>query len=416
MIKKLFVSVSVLIFFGLTFTSTAFAVATPWSDLTDPAADLSLSTGAFTTTLTAGSATTGNLLNLQDTTGNTGTGFLLNLATASGSAASPLQVSAGGSNGLMINAVGNLGIGTTTQTAKTEIISNANDQTSLRLNPFSPTQTAPGILLSRLDTTGVGINHGADSLALDLQVNTHLDTPGAIRLQAIHQRPYNDEAKFRISTGGGTKIADFYTQTSVQSTFDLYDAVTGNVGLKLVAQSGSGGGIGSKLTATGAVLMLGSNNVDGNILTANTIGTGNLHFTVAAPFGAGTLVARNTNQATSVLFNGQDFNTGATRISITNTYGGDSAAINLFNSVGTQTALISATTNSYLNGGKVGIGTTTPQGILDVSSTTSGFLPPRMTQTQRDAIASPVEGMVIYNLTAHKLNVYTGTWETITSN
>jgi|GEM_PF-1332964 len=53
---------------------------------------------------------------------------------------------------------------------------------------------------------------------------------------------------------------------------------------------------------------------------------------------------------------------------------------------------------------------------LAVSSTTEGFLTPRMTTTQRDAISSPAEGLEIYNLTTHKKNFYNGTaWEVITS-
>ncbi len=47
---------------------------------------------------------------------------------------------------------------------------------------------------------------------------------------------------------------------------------------------------------------------------------------------------------------------------------------------------------------QVGIGTTTPAGSaqLDVSSTTKGFLLPRMTYIQRNAIASPVAGLMIW--------------------
>ncbi len=47
---------------------------------------------------------------------------------------------------------------------------------------------------------------------------------------------------------------------------------------------------------------------------------------------------------------------------------------------------------------QTGIGTTTPDASaqLDVSSTTKGFLPPRMTETERDAITSPADGLVIY--------------------
>ena len=40
--------------------------------------------------------------------------------------------------------------------------------------------------------------------------------------------------------------------------------------------------------------------------------------------------------------------------------------------------------------------------------TTKGFLPPRMTTTQRDAISSPATGLTIYNTTTNALNVYNG--------
>jgi hypothetical protein len=61
--------------------------------------------------------------------------------------------------------------------------------------------------------------------------------------------------------------------------------------------------------------------------------------------------------------------------------------------------------------GRVGIGTLSPisSAILDLSSTTRGFLPPRMTTTERNAIASPVAGLMIYNTTTNLINVYNGT-------
>ena len=59
------------------------------------------------------------------------------------------------------------------------------------------------------------------------------------------------------------------------------------------------------------------------------------------------------------------------------------------------------------------MGTNTPQAQLDVSSTTSGFIPPRMTTAQRDSLAH-VEGMAIYNTETDQLEVYTGSaWETV---
>src|SRR4030042_2387705 len=58
----------------------------------------------------------------------------------------------------------------------------------------------------------------------------------------------------------------------------------------------------------------------------------------------------------------------------------------------------------------IGIGTASPNAnaILDVTSTTKAFMPPRMTTTERDAIPSPTEGMVIYNITTHVLDHYNG--------
>lgn len=57
--------------------------------------------------------------------------------------------------------------------------------------------------------------------------------------------------------------------------------------------------------------------------------------------------------------------------------------------------------------GNIGIGTTAPLACaqLEVASTERGFLPPRMTETQRDAIPSQVNGLIIFNLTTGKLQV-----------
>jgi hypothetical protein len=53
---------------------------------------------------------------------------------------------------------------------------------------------------------------------------------------------------------------------------------------------------------------------------------------------------------------------------------------------------------------------------LQVDSTVRGFLPPRMTTAQKNAIGTPATGLVIYDTTLNKLAVFTGVnWETVTS-
>ena len=61
--------------------------------------------------------------------------------------------------------------------------------------------------------------------------------------------------------------------------------------------------------------------------------------------------------------------------------------------------------------GSMGIGTTTPatSAKLDISSTTQGFLPPRLTIAQRNGISNPAEGLEIWNTDCKELQVFNGT-------
>lgn len=63
-----------------------------------------------------------------------------------------------------------------------------------------------------------------------------------------------------------------------------------------------------------------------------------------------------------------------------------------------------------VDSGSVGIGTVTPvpSAALDITSTTQGFLPPRLTTTQQGSIASPATGLVIYNTDSAALCHYNG--------
>jgi hypothetical protein len=62
---------------------------------------------------------------------------------------------------------------------------------------------------------------------------------------------------------------------------------------------------------------------------------------------------------------------------------------------------------------QVGIGTTNPEvsSILDIQSTNKGFLLPRLTTAQRDAISLPATGLLIYNTTTSIFNFYNSGWK-----
>lgn len=66
---------------------------------------------------------------------------------------------------------------------------------------------------------------------------------------------------------------------------------------------------------------------------------------------------------------------------------------------------------------QVGIGTNSPNAsaAVDITSTTQGFLPPRMTTAERDAVTLPAAGLMIFNTTNSELQVYNGSLWTTTN-
>jgi hypothetical protein len=59
---------------------------------------------------------------------------------------------------------------------------------------------------------------------------------------------------------------------------------------------------------------------------------------------------------------------------------------------------------------QVGIGTINPDGsaALDITSTTKGLLPPRMTTDQRNLITSAAKGLIVFNTTLNTLQINEG--------
>jgi trimeric autotransporter adhesin len=61
----------------------------------------------------------------------------------------------------------------------------------------------------------------------------------------------------------------------------------------------------------------------------------------------------------------------------------------------------------------IGIGTTTPNpsAKLDIVDTAKGMLMPRLTKQQRNAIANPALGLMVFNISDSSVYYFNGTWQ-----
>ena len=220
---------------------------------------------------------------------------------------------------------------------------------------------SPLILLSnsaeamRLFTTGnIGINTTTDA-GFRLDVNGTARVQGALTLSA---------ASPSITLGGDLTI----TSTAYPSRVASYDTLNSNLNL-IAGGFGEGMFIGNRLTgsrtSTTFVSPDGLNAVGSAKITAYD-GNGNTNIQ-ASNNGNRSIVLRGLGAGGSVLIG------------------------NITTGNGTQ----------YTS-------------ILTLESTTQGFLPPRMTTTQKNAIATPAAGLMVYDTTLNLMSVYNGTtWITL---
>ena len=144
----------------------------------------------------------------------------------------------------------------------------------------------------------------------------------------------------------------------------------------------------------------GSTSATTSLLVQNSAGTAALTVRddLSATFGGNITTNNNViTRGVSIGTSGINFQSASNTLIVPSTLGWD--------------ILYNGATNNVQIGRTGFIGSRESSASLQVDSTTQGFLPPRMTTTQKNAIASPAAGLVVYDSTTNKLCCYNGsTW------
>jgi hypothetical protein len=312
---------------------------------------------------------------------------------------------------------GNVGIGTTSPTTKLQV------NGTISTNAYS---TAP--------TSGFGLYMGHDGTEAGIfSYNYTTSAWLAISYSGLqHRWSTSGSERMRIFSNGNIAInstTDAGFRLDVNGTARIINTTFGNNGIQILTNLSNTGGISLNGSSVASNAMYVSQQFTLQQTNSYTATSGNainitsavMQSTSGTVGGFGFSVQFGATSGTAT-FNGINLNPN---INLTGTYSGIVRGIfynpTLTSLTGVTHRAIETVTGDVLFGttsGSVGIGANTSiaaSAILDITSTTKGFLPPRMTTTQRNAITSPAEGLIVYDTTSQKLYVYTTGWEEITS-
>lgn len=198
-----------------------------------------------------------------------------------------------------------------------------------------------------------------------------------------------------VGTPGTTQILDAGITPGVSYSISGTPTIT-------VSSSSTSSGGAIRINSTGAGII--GVNMSGAAQTSTTLGRRYLSMTegYAAASGSGThnqLFVGGTFNMTGTSSGaniGVDVNPTLTSLVTAGQYVGLNMPFSNTNAIGiNQTG---ANTPNYLVGGTtVGSTTAVASAQLSVASTTKGFLPPRMTSTQKEAISSPADGLEVWD-------------------
>jgi hypothetical protein len=348
---------------------------------------------------------------------------------------------------MVINAVGSVGIGTT----------NLPGQHNLRVSRnISGSTIAYGILnegITQSDVTNFSIMYtssaqtAAAAFTLNNMVHYYaqqsaLGAGSAITTQIGFWAESNligatNNYGFRGAIPSGTNRWNLF----MDGTANNYMA--GSLGIGTTGLIGYSLRVSRNITGATSSFAVRNEGVVQSDVTADAIGFRNDSFTAASAFTLTNYwhfwARQGSIGAGSSILNQYGFHVDSNMISATNIYAFSGA---IPSGLGRWNLYMSGSAANHLNGSlligsivnlgfKLDVNGTTrlndsvlislstsinSSAQLQVDSTTKGFLPPRMTTTQKTAISTPATGLVVYDTTLNKLSVYTGSaWETVTS-
>jgi len=292
----------------------------------------------------------------------------------------PLRFRTNNIQGMVLDSLQRLGIGTDTVNSKLNVVTNGIGATATN---------SAGLILENKATSSVGaVQYSPPLVMLGTGWNTTTGASyiGGYRMMAT---PVSTIGTGIPTTGlviqqttDGTTWANIGTINIISGvpTFTMGSNVFGNASVAGISYTAPALIATQTLTVSGGnTFSTGTNTSETFTIRKNTTNTG------------------GTNTSSSLLINPTYNNSGGT-----NTVYGIRYAPSLSNLTGTTHRAILTESGTVLFGtvsGQVGIGvnlTPAASAIVDITSTTQGFLPPRMTQAQRNAISSPAEGLMIY--------------------
>ena len=217
------------------------------------------------------------------------------------------------------------------------------------------------------------------------------------------------DSGYKLDVNGTARVSG--NLTAVTGTWDTFGIAVNNIrrNLETTLTINSSGVAANSLqfTSTTGWSSITSGTVNGMINSMSLNGSGTVSFANFAFTG----IHSSTSSGSLTIIN---INNSITTTNASSIVRGLYYNPSLISVAGSHRAFENTTGNVLLGttSGSVGIGVNTSinaSAILDITSTTKGVLFPRMTTTQKNAIATPATGLVVYDTTTNAQNYYDGT-------